>query len=79
MATFGGFFKGCPRQWSSFAYTKMRSIYNDNSDSCSTDLYTYGDFTGMKRCFQELGLDVPSDDSYHLSDEHTAIDVIDIF
>ena len=63
----------------SFAYKPMRSIYNDNNDSCSTDLYTYGDFTGMAKCFRELGLDVPIDDEYCSSEYDTAIDVVEIF
>jgi len=57
----------------------MRSIYNDHNHSCSTDLDTYGDTTGMRQCFKDLGLDVPDDDSYHSSDDNTSIGVIEIF
>ena len=79
MATFGGFFRGCSRQWTSFAYTKMRSIYNDNINSCTTDLSNFGDASGMRACFIELGLNVPKDDVYFSEECNTAIDVVEIF
>ena len=57
----------------------MRSIYNDNINSCTSDLLTYGDYSGMKQCFEDLGLDLPDDDSYYSEDNDTAIGVIEIF
>jgi hypothetical protein len=53
--------------------------YNDNINSCSSDLSTFGDLTGMRKCFQELGLNVPLEDGYFSQDSDEAIDVIEIF
>ena len=53
--------------------------YNSNIDTCQSDLSTFGDLTGMKQCFRDLGLDVPDDDGYFSNECNEAVDVIEIF
>ena len=53
--------------------------YNDQLNSCTSDLYTYGDTSGMKACFVEAGLDIPDDDCYFSEETNTSIGVIEIF
>jgi len=53
--------------------------YNSINHSCTSDLSTYGDTSGMRQCFRELGLDVPDDDCYYTEDRDTAVGVIEIF
>ena len=57
----------------------MRSIHNENINSCTSDLSTDGDTSGMKACFLEAGLDVPDDDGYYSEETNTSVGVIEIF
>ena len=59
----------------------MRTFNNVNTNNftCVADLEDFGDNTGMAACFKELGLDVPTDDSYITQEDTFSIDVLEIF
>ena len=80
MAPFGGFFEGCPKGQSTCYIHSMRTFHNVNSltSTCHTDLDDFGDHSGMAACFEELGLDVPTDDAYETFEDSFAISVLDI-
>lgn len=53
------------------------TIYNNHiaTDSCRVDLDTYGDHTGMRALYTEMGLMTPSSDGYHIESDTPAIHV----
>lgn len=62
-------------QQGKFHRLKTLISYNDYIDTCTTDLMSYGDQTGMRACFQELGLDTPIGDCYERFSEPKSLPI----